>query len=226
MKPVGEAWGSAPITLEQAERFAGLVEASAAERAALTKMYLNFPPHIQTRGVFFAGVGRVVAKRAGPAAWPEALARVGAPARFFPFNYYPHRDMYKVHAVVSNVLAPEGPLERGMYAMGRLLYPIFRDSLLGRTMSAFAGDEPKTLLRLLCEAYRLSVDDNEHHVAFDEGPEAVWRCRVEPAPWYPAIFRGIVEGTAASHGVRHVDVSTLDQKEERTFFRFAFRIRW
>lgn len=226
MTPAHEPWGLGPITLEQAERFAGLVNATTSERSELARMYHQFPPTIQTRGVFFSGVGRVVIKRAGIAAWHETLARVGAPARFFPFNYYPHRDMYKVHAVVANLIAPEGPLDRGLLEMGRLLYPIYRESLLGRTMSAFASDDPKTLLRILCESYRLSVSGNEHQISFDDGAEAIWRCRVEPAPWYPAIFRGIVEGTTASHGVHDVAVDTLEAVDERTHFRFAFRISW
>ncbi len=226
MSSVGEAWGSTHISLEQAERFAALVAANADERAELAKMYFYFPPQMQARGVFFAGVGRVVTKRAGPAAWQETLARVGAPARFFPFNYYPHRDLYKVHVVTANLLVPEGPLDAGMLEVGRLLYPIYRESLLGRTMNAFAGNEPKTLLRILCESYRISVSGNEHQISFDEGTEAIWRCRVEPSPWYPAIFRGIVEGTTASHGVSDVEVVTLETVDEGSHLRFTFRIRW
>lgn len=226
MTRAGEAWGSSPITAEQAERFAALVGAGAADRAELAKMYLHFPAQIQTRGVFFGGLGRVVIKRAGVPAWHEMLARVGAPARFFPFNSYPHRDLYKLHAVTANLLVPEGPLEQGRREVGRMLYPIYRESLLGRTMSAFAGDEPKTLLRILCESYRLSVKGNEHQISIDEGTSAVWRCKVEPAPWYPSIFRGIVEGTTASHGVHDVEVTTLEAKDERTHARFVFRIGW
>jgi uncharacterized protein (TIGR02265 family) len=223
---VSEAWGESVITAEQADRFAGTVIATPGERVELAKMYLHFPPQLRARGLYFVGVGRAVAKRAGAPAWQEVLARVGAPRRFFPFNYYPHRDLYKIHAMTANLLVPQGPLDRGLLEVGRLLYPIYRESLVGRTMSALAGNDPKTLLRILCESYRLSVDGNEHELSFDEGSAGVWRCRVEPSPWYPSIFRGIVEGTTASHGVAGVEIETLEYKDELSFFRYAFRICW
>jgi uncharacterized protein (TIGR02265 family) len=99
--------------------------------------------------------------------------------------------------------------------------------MVGRTLSAMMGSDPRRILNKLVDAYQMSVQDNTHSVRVVEDRAMLWECRVEPSPFYADTFRGIVLGTLGSHGVQggKVDVvSRTSDGAEHT--RWVFRISW
>jgi hypothetical protein len=76
------------------------------------------------------------------------------------------------------------------------------------------------------DAYRLCVPANTHTLELTGSEHAVWRCSVEPGPFYAQIFRGIVLGTMQSQGVELPEV-TLRQQSLLDYGQCCeFDIRW
>ena len=138
----------------------------------------------------------------------------------------PHRDFYKLYFLASATLYPSRGLEHGFERIAEDFYPTFRQSMVGRTLSAFMGSDPIVVLDRLAQAYRVSIPWNEHEVAAEGSGRATWRCRVEPSELYPATFRGIIRGTMQSHGVEEPEVEVLDQRRDGDGLRWELGIRW
>ncbi len=182
--------------LSEESVFAAKVTSSPREQALVAQNLAGFPSEVLVRGVFFVGLAEVIAKSKGPAALAEIQRTAGTPPHVLPFRQYPHRDFYKLYYVAARALHPSMPLPGALRLVARQFFPIFRASLLGKTMGALMGSEPGTLLPLLPKAYSLSVAGN-HHTAEVVGERAlVWRARAEAIAWYEETFQGIIEGTA------------------------------
>ena len=77
------------------------------------------------------------------------------------------------------------------------------------------------------DAYKMSVQDNEHAVRVSGERAMIWECRVEPSPFYADTFRGIVSGTLKSHGVLGGRVETISRVADGPeHARWVFRISW
>jgi uncharacterized protein (TIGR02265 family) len=219
-----EAWGEAKITVAQANGFARQVTTVRADQDTVARNLLLFPATIKVRGIFFEGVSRIVAESQGPSAMAALVARAGIAAKTTAFRAYPHRDFYKLYYLAARLLYPRAPLAEGLRATARTFFPIFKSSLLGRTMSALMGDRPTTILPLLARAYNVSVEGNDHKAELVGPSSLVWRCEVEPVEWYTDTFQGIVEGSMPA------DVKVRFAVEERAaaggLARYRFRIDW
>src|SRR4051812_14812440 len=217
-------WGDAKITVAQANDFARRVTPVRADQDAVARNLLLFPSTIKVRGIFFEGVARIVAESQGPNAMAELVARAGIAAKTTAFRAYPHRDFYKLYYLAARLLYPTAPLAEGLRNTARTFFPIFKSSLLGRTMSALMGDRPTTILPLLARAYNVSVEGNDHKAELVGKNALVWRCDVEPVEWYTDTFQGIVEGSMPA------DVKVRIAVEERAaagaLARYRFRIDW
>lgn len=222
----GEQWGDRPVSRAQVDRFLAQAHVDEASLETAAKMLLEFPVEYRVRGVFFEGEARLVTQRSGPDAWREVLRSAGAPPRITPFGSYVFRDLYKVHALTARTLWPAQPLPQGLANISRKLYPIFRESLVGKTMSALYAPEPATFLRILCESYRISVVGNTHNVRVAGEREVRWSATVEPNPWFPLLFGGIVEGALETQGLPGVKVTTLEARTDRVPYHFEFKITW
>ena len=194
---VGAGWEARAITAEEANAFASKVPASSREQVIIAKNLLAYPTTFMVRGVFFEGISRLVGEARGPAAFAALQKKAGLPARITAFRQYPQRDFYKLYYLAAPLLHPGCAFTEALRRTARTFFPIFRGSMLGRTMSALMGDEPRTLLPMLAKAYNLSVSGNDHHAELAGDREVRWRCVVEPVEWYEETFAGIVEGTAA-----------------------------
>jgi uncharacterized protein (TIGR02265 family) len=190
----GHDGGAAAVS--QAGGWAARVTSSPREQAIVERNLAGFPPEVRVRGVFFVGISEIVARSKGPAALAEIKRAAGTPDHVVAFRQYPHADFYRFYYVAARALHPNVPLPTALRLVARSFFPIFRESLLGKTMSALMGTEPKTLLPLLPRAYNLSVEGT-HHEAEVVGERAiVWRARAEAVTWYEETFQGIIEGTA------------------------------
>ncbi len=221
------AWGEGPITRAQAEAYAHRVPgASATERATIAEDLAAFPIEARVRGVFFEGLSRVVTKDARGPSMKDLFAISGVSPRKLAFSLYPLRDLYRMYFLAARSLHGRSSLAESLESMAHSFYPIFRQSMLGKTMSIFIGSDPKTLLARLADAYNLSVPWNEHTVASSGDREMTWRCKVEPSTYYRSIFTGIVSGAASSHDVVSVSIEEVSASLEGSVATHVFRISW
>lgn len=219
-------WGTRPITPQQANEFAVKVPASAREQVIIARNLVAYPPSIAVRGVFFEGMARLVTEARGPGAINALRKKAGLPEQATAFRQYPHRDFYKLYYLAAPLLHPGGSFTQALRRTARTFFPIFRNSLLGRTMGAFMGDEPRTILPLLAKAYNLSVAGNEHSSELVADRQVRWRCRVEPVEWYEETFAGIVEGTAADPTRAGLTVRMVSKKLRDGAMDYEFDIGW
>jgi uncharacterized protein (TIGR02265 family) len=218
------SWGEAKITVAQVNEFARSVTPVRAEQETVARNLLLFPSTIKVRGIFFEGVSRIVADSQGPGAMAGLVAKAGIAAKTTAFRAYPHRDFYKLYYLAARLLYPTAPLPEGLRNTARTFFPIFKSSMLGRTMSALMGDRPTTILPLLARAYNVSVEGNDHKADLAGKTTLSWRCDVEPVEWYTETFVGIIEGSMPA------DVKVRITVEERAtagaLARYRFRIDW
>jgi len=218
-------WSDSKITVAQANEFARAITPVIADRETVAHNLVVFPPAIKVRGIFFEGLSRVIADSQGPEAMAGLLAQAGTAPKTTAFRAYPHRDFYKLYYLAARLLFPTKKLAEALRLTARTFFPIFKSSLLGRTMSALMGDRPTTLLPLLARAYNLSVEGNNHEAERAGERAFLWRCDVEPVDWYADTFTGIVEGSMPADFPAKITV------EERTLApgglaRYRFRIDW
>jgi len=219
----GASWSDAKISVAQANEFAKLVTSMRADQETVAHNLLTFPAAIKVRGIFFEGLSRVVGESQGPTAMAGLLQKAGITTKTTAFRSYPHRDFYKLYYLAARLLYP-GSVSVGLRNTARTFFPIFKNSLLGRTMSALMGDRPQTILPLLARAYNVSVEGNNHEVVLTSDRSLVWRCDVEPVEWYLETFTGIVEGSMPA------DVRLKVTVEERgvagALARYRLRLDW
>jgi uncharacterized protein (TIGR02265 family) len=217
-------WGDSKITTAQATEFAKTVTPMRGDQEIVAHNLMTFPPLVKVRGIFFEGLSRVVGESQGPTAMAGLLAKAGITTKTTAFRAYPHRDFYKLYYLAARLLYPATPLSTGLRNTARTFFPIFKNSLVGRTMSALMGDRPQTILPLLARAYNVSVEGNDHQAEAAGDRALSWRCDVEPVEWYVDTFTGIVEGSMPA------DVKVRIAVEERTtagqLARYRFRIEW
>jgi uncharacterized protein (TIGR02265 family) len=228
--------------LVEASAFAAGVTSSPREQALVAQDLVRFPPEVSVRGVFYVGLAEVIARAKGAAVLAEVQRAAGAPEHAVAFRQYPHRDWYRFYYAAAHAMHPSVPLPGALRLVSRGFYRIFRDSLLGKTMSALMGREPKTLLALLPKAYNLTVVGNHHAVEVAGERAVVWRGRVEAVAWYEETFRGIIEGTALAGPPADADakspwwqapsepaplaVEVVSRTVDGGFADYVFRITW
>jgi uncharacterized protein (TIGR02265 family) len=191
--------------------------------------------------VFYLGLAEVVARAKGQAVLADLERAADVPAHVVAFRQYPHRDWYRFYYVAAHAMHPGVPLPTAMRLVARGFFRIFRDSLLGKTMAALMGTEPKTLMPLLPKAYNLTVVGNHHAVEIVGERTVLWRARAEAVAWYEETFAGIIEGTTlaaapadgASASWWHrppeptpMAVKTISKTIDGGFADYVFQITW
>ncbi len=215
-----------PGSREAAEAFAARIAVAPRDRELIVETLHGLPPDVSCRGMFFDGLLRTIRSTRGRAAADEVVAIADVPPARVPFALYPHRHFYKLYFTAARRLHPSDSLEGAMRTVAETFYPVFRESLVGRTMAQLMGDDPMNILERLTEAYRLSVQGNAHAVERVGPREARWTAMVEPTPAYPSVFTGIVLGTMRSHGAPDVVVEVVSHRRDPTRFAYTFQIRW
>lgn len=225
--PAGERWGARDISRDEAEAFAEALRIQPDDRRRVAETLLIFPHACQVRGMFFDGLVNVIRAERDNAMATRLMERAGVKGRAIPFGFLPHRDFYKLYFVAADALYPGVPLDRAMERISETFYPVFRDSMVGRTLSALLGSDPQRVLERLVDAYNLSVQDNEHAVRAISPRSMLWDCRVEPSPFYASTFRGIVRGTMRSHGVPQPTIETVSRLADGPQnVRWVFGVSW
>ena len=218
-------WGEREISAHDARLFAEEFGPTKSAQDAIAITLERFPLACQVRGMFFDGLANVIRKHLGVVETNALMDRVGVPRRCVAFALYPHRDFYKLYFAATPRLHPSLPFADGVRRIAEIFYPVFRESMLGRTMAPLMGRDRVKVLTRLAQAYSISVPWNEHVVTPFEGG-ARWDCRVEPSAFYPDTLRGIVQGTLESHDVRAASVQVVSKQEFTSESRYTFEVRW
>ncbi|MEP7125489.1 MAG: DUF2378 family protein [Byssovorax sp.] len=224
--PDAASWGSKAIPLKLAEVFAARVTSVLSDQATIAKNLVGISPEQQVRGIFFEGIARIVRQAKGEVALANLQRSAGIPDHIIAFRHYPHRDFYKLYYLTARMLYPAETIARSLRLTARTFFPIFRDSLLGKTMNALMGDKPRTILPLLAKAYNLSVAGNEHTSDLVGEREIAWVCRVEPVEWYEQTFAGIIEGTVPEGDPTILRVRTVSKSLRGGGVDYRFEITW
>lgn len=182
------------MTESQAIEYASGLGLQEPDRSGVVSVLVNFPMACESRGMFADGILKAVARVRGPETAAEIQRNAGFPSRILGFRLYPHRDFYLLFYASAMALHPNRPLPMGMRMIAETFYPIFVESLAGRTMSALMGKTPRTVLERFIEAYKIAAPWNEHVIENASDKELTWRCKVEPCPYYPDTFSGICTG--------------------------------
>lgn len=220
------SWGERDISTLEAQAFAREFGPDRGARSGITTTLERFPHACQVRGMFFEGLANVVRNQLGAIETNELMDRVGVPRRCVAFSLYPHRDFYKLYFAAAPRLHPTLPFAEAMGRIAETFYPVFRESMLGRTMAPLMGREPAKILGRLSKAYSISIPWNEHKLTSGGDRAATWECRVEPSVFYPNTLRGIVRGTLASHDVEDARVEVVSVQEMSDQSRYTFEISW
>jgi uncharacterized protein (TIGR02265 family) len=195
-----------------------------AEARVVDQNLAQFPDVVRCRGVFFTGLTRIAEKARGPAALARLLARAECGANHLAFKWYPHADFYRLYYLAARELYPKLPFAEALREVAQTFFPIFRESLLGKTLTAFMGKEPPEVLPLLAKAYDISIEGNRHELKSLSGHEAIWTATVEPVVWYPATFEGIVRGALPS--CRTLEFEHAAPASEGPLTTYVFRLHW
>jgi uncharacterized protein (TIGR02265 family) len=220
----GEVWPSGPITMRQAERFAVAVTSSPRDRAIIAKNLFDLPPEVMIRGFFFDGLCQIVAKTRDEATLRILQRTAGVPERLTPFSQYMVRDFYKLYYHTAGLLHGDLPFEQAIRKVTQTFFPIFKHTMVGKTLAAFMGSTPESIIPVVNKAYNVSVSGNDHTIKLVTKSEVVWACKVEPVTWYPESFQGIVEG--AMPPGKEIRLDVLEKQDEGKLTKYVFRITW
>jgi uncharacterized protein (TIGR02265 family) len=189
------AWGTRPISVEQAESFAAALPFTALERGNIARTLYDFQPDGMVRGMFFVSLRSALAEAMGEDSARSVAAQNGIGERFVPFSLYPHRDFYRFWFAAIPKAQPHRSVADGIRRIAETYFPVFLDSAAGRTMAALLlGSDPINIVRRLRDAYAVSVPHNTHKLEEVSRRHLRWEAVVEPSPYYVDAFVGIMRG--------------------------------
>lgn len=88
----------------------------------------------------------------------EARGRkLDEPKSYIRFKDYPMREFMELAVECARVMDPGASLRRGLFDLGHSAYLTFKESMVGKVMFAFAGDDPARVLRLANRAYAATL---------------------------------------------------------------------
>ena len=176
------------------------LDAELAARAALAT------PQDAARGMFFAGVLRVVRAELGDAA-AERCRQASGEKRFIELFNYPVTSFIPLARVACQLLAEKhGGEAAALRHIGRQASTDFFASATGRTLVTLAGRDPRRLMNTVPTAYRTALSYGERRVVWD-GPSA---CRLEVRRDFmpPAYHEGVLTATLEAFDVTQVEVTS------------------
>ena len=136
---MNQAVGQDAVTPFDLAAYAPRVSSYPEDRATVIANLSRFPARVKCRGIFFQGVSRLIAETHGQETVSTLFGFAGVAERKVSFKLYPHVDFYKVYYLSAALLEPGVRLPEALRRTARKFFPIFRESVVGRTMSAWMG---------------------------------------------------------------------------------------
>lgn len=151
----------------------------------------TMPPGRSVKGMFLQGFVDAALERSG--------RRIGR-GRYTAFQSYPVREMLTLMVEAASLAHPDVPPREGLRRLGKVAYPTFARSMVGKVVMSMAGGDPKAALKLAPRAYRLIGDAGEATL-HDVGPtECVLELR-DVWTWPDAYNVGVHEGGLDAWGL-------------------------
>ena len=215
------------MNISEIEDFADVLHLKGNDRDRICTTLANFPPPCTSRGMFATGVLEAVARKCGQTVADEIRERAGYPANITSFFLYPHQNFYRLFYASAVAMYPNESMGVGMRRIAESFYPIFSETLVGRTMGALIGKTPETVLRRFVEAYKIATPWNEHVISAGTIADGVvWKCKVEPCHFYPDTFSGICTGMVRAVTGITPQFTVLSREPATDHQRLTFQIRW
>ena len=215
------------MNISEIEDFADVLHLRGDDRDRIVTTLANFPEACASRGMFATGVLEAVARTCGQYVADGIRERAGYPANITSFVLYPHLDFYRLFYASAVAMYPDEAMGVGMRRIAESFYPIFSETLVGRTMGALIGKTPEVVLRRFVEAYKIATPWNEHVISSGTVANGVlWKCKVEPCHFYPDTFAGICTGMVRAVTGITPQFAVLSREPARDHQRLTFQIRW
>ncbi len=149
------------------------------------------PRAATVKGMFLSNIADLVEQRSGQ--------RPGR-KRYVAFTNYPLSEMIELLPQAAKLAYPGLPVREGMRRLGRLAYPTFSSSTIGRVVMSIAGDDPRSALHVAPKAYRLVGNTGTARVVDTGDGEAILELR---GVWgWPESYNvGVHEGALDALGV-------------------------
>jgi uncharacterized protein (TIGR02265 family) len=129
--------------------------------------------------------------------------------RYIPYKSYPAHEWIQVLVECAELAYPRVPRREGMRRLGRLAYPAFAESMVGKVLLSVVGGSITAALRILAQAYRVSGSMGRAEVAVLRDDRATVLLRGFwdfPDAWHVGVMEG---GLTALGRVGQVRVRTL-----------------
>ncbi len=138
------------------------------------------------------------------------------PPAYRGFKDYPYRDLLTLEVAAAQLLHPKVSLREGLRRLGRLSFPMFCESMIGRVVFGVLGAEPGRVLRLAAKGYGIAANTGRA-VPLDVG-EHSGVLRLQTIYNFPSAYHvGLVEGalemydrnaqiTVVEHSLVYIDM--------------------
>jgi uncharacterized protein (TIGR02265 family) len=167
--------------------------------------YLDrIPDTAITKGMFFDPVRRPLLERG---------ERLPGRERYLAFRDYPLREYLDVVLACGARLYPDASIRQRLRVMGRLVYPTFAATLIGRVLFKFAGSNVPRVLAAVPRAYKRVDPASSATVASLEDGLAILEIRSMwdvPEASQVGVYEGGLEALGLEGEVRARPVSPCD----------------
>lgn len=168
------------------------------------------PAGATVKGMFLSSTVETVKARGGGLLTGE---------KFTAFRDYPLTRTLELLAEGASLVFPERSLRDGMRRLARPAFPVFADSMIGRTIFAAIGRDPKPVLGLASRAWRHAT--NTGKLESEPVDDTAVRVRVSDFLLTEMVAVGIAEGVLQACGRQGVVVRRMQSPSDGEFL-----IRW
>ncbi len=121
-----------------------------------SRRYLErVPPDARCKGMFFHEIVKLAGTLGRSSFDSSTLARLEA--RYVAFKDYPLRTHMEITAAVARPLFPDVSTREGLRRLGRLAFPTFASSMVGRVVVGVLGADLERILQVGPKVFELSL---------------------------------------------------------------------
>lgn len=119
------------------------------------KYVAECPADVTTRGMFFQDVINALEQRNLPLPTTKKYAAFGA---------YPAREWIRLAASAAGQIFPGVPARAGLCHLGRMAYPTFKDTLIGKVMYGVLGSDVEKIFGLAPRGYKAALSSGDAEI--------------------------------------------------------------
>jgi uncharacterized protein (TIGR02265 family) len=153
----------------------------------------------------------------------DALVSAGKPApaeKFTPFRDYPMRSLIELNYRSAQTIYPDVPVREGLRRLGKVVFPAFTQTLLGKVMYGVFGNNVASIFKIANKSYDMTQNVGRCRTEV-VGGNAVRISFVDTYTFLSSYHFGIIEGTLEA-----CRVTGAVWLHERTASEGDFHIAW